>query len=874
MIGRTISHYEILELLHKGAMGDVYKARDLEKKRFVAIKFIRSSMFASERDQTRFLQDARAVAELDHPSICKVHEVVEAGEYIFVVTAFILGKNLKEVIDAFPMDFNSAVDRAIQLAEGLQAAHSVNAVHRDFRSANILVTTVGGARITDFGLIRSPSEDPERNREEAAAAAAYKSPEQLEGGEVDQQSDVWSLGVVMYELITGQLPFRGRAESSVIHSILNDEPAPASSVRRDTPKALERVLTKALSKDWEGRYHGADALLEDLRPIQTALLTGEEIPDPEPKPKPEAPQATHKQVVDVVEKLRPRAVPRWVKSKATWAVAAALVVVGAVFLFYPKSGIPFDERDWAVVADFDNFTGETVFDRSLDAALAVSLEQSRYVNVIPRRRAREAMLRMGMADVERINGATAREIARREGIRMIVVPTATSAGDTYKLTADIKDAETGDVWFSEVIQAEGQGEVLFVLNELADKIRADLGESEQSISKNSKLLIEVTTPSLSSLKQYALAGDVQATGDYEEARRLLKFAVKRDSTFAIALGALGTLEYKHLDQGAGIAHLKSAEDHADDTTDREAFSIRAAYEIAVNRDLHGAVRIYQDAVRAYPDESLFHVELGSVYSMLGRHDEAVEQYKEAIRAEPTMAVAYNGLAKEYLEYLGRVDLALQWLKRQVLSQPRNPLPYYNLAYAYIGADSLNHAVTALEQALEISPEYTEGLTLLGHTFRMMGRYNESAAAFNRAFKVNEENVEPQYYMGIAYQMKGDKARSRDSYDRFRRITQWRSEDNFENASYLIELALVLTRLGQPRNAQKAASKAAESGSISHYEWARLYSLQGKKEASFKELQKAIDGGFRDLIILKCHPDFRLIRTDPRFSELWSRYIKT
>jgi tetratricopeptide (TPR) repeat protein/tRNA A-37 threonylcarbamoyl transferase component Bud32 len=868
MIGKTISHYKILEKLGEGGMGVVYKAQDLKFKRVVVLKFLPNSKLGNERERARFLHEAQAAAALDHPNICTVHEIVETEEHTVIVMNLVIGRTIQQMAEDGPLEFAAAVDLAIQVAEGLQAAHAQKIIHRDVKSANIIVTRVGAAKITDFGVARLPGRPRDKRDDATVGTAAYMSPEQLEGGEVDQQSDIWSLGVVMYEMIAGRLPFHDRHESAIIYSIMNDDPEPLSSLRPDTPTALERVVGKAMAKSWGERYSSTAEMLEDLNKIREAIRAGEELETAAPPPE-EAPG-----------RFAPR---RLAKSRVTWAVAAAVVVVvAAVIVFFPRKAVPFVERDWVVIADFYNATGEALLDRTLDVALAVSLDQSQYVNVVPRRRAEVALARMKKKSVDHIYEETAREIALREGVRIVVVPTITGVGDKYAMTGVIQDAETGENLRSEMVEASGQIEILDALDELVREIRSHLGEAGGSISQRSKPLQRVTTRSLSGLKQYSIGFDKHRHGSFDEARRHYEYAVDRDSTFAIALGALGMMEYLHFDRDRGIAYLERAMKYADETTELEGFSIRAAHAIAVEDDLEQAAQIYKMSVEVYPDASTNHNDLGAVYGMLGRHQDAADQYQEAIRAEPSMMIAYNGLVTQYLEHLGRVDLALEWLGRQMEYQPQSPWPYYNLAYASLGADSLEGAAAALERSLELDPMFAESLTLFGHVLRLQGRYEESNAAFARQLEADDAAVEAHYYMGIGYGLAGSAARSRDSYDRYRQVTQWRSEDNPDNAVYQIELALVLTRTGQTRGASAAADRAAAideaadatAGATAHFQWARLYAVQGSVDEALAQLQLAIDGGYRNVIVLKYHPDFDSIREDPRFRELIGRYLQT
>jgi tetratricopeptide (TPR) repeat protein/tRNA A-37 threonylcarbamoyl transferase component Bud32 len=869
MIGLTIAHYKITEQLGEGSSGIVYKAQDLKRKRVVAIKALPNHLFEEERECARLAHEAKTAMSLEHPSICAVQNVIETEKYTFVVMNYVAGRTLSDVIDGFPLEFTLAIDYAVQIVSALYAAHESNIYHRDLRPANVIITNVGGARITDFGLGRLSERARTSENENAPQAVAYMSPEQIERGEVDQQSDIWSVGVILYEMIAGRRPFKGAEKVIMIDSILNDEPMRLIDARPDTPAAIQAIVDRSIAKNWENRYHTTEELLNDLKAVQKALLTGAAMPVSGPEPPPKSRLEFPKVAISLPKKPP---MPKW---KVVWiAVAAVFVALAAIVFLKPGAEDPFSARDWAVVADLDNLTGEDLFNGSFDVALTAALEQSRFVNVVPRRRAEASLARMKKINVVRIDVDVARAIAQRERSEVVIIPALRSAGESYRLSGEIIHPQTGEVLYSQYIEVKGRNKVLGAIDELARMIRVDLGERDGDISDRSVPVSDVTSVSLSTLRHYATAADHLRHGDLEEARLGYLSAVLGDSVFAIALAELGMLEFEHFDRSVAADYVDRANDLAGRVSERRAFAIRAGYATVVENNLEVAAQVYRSAVDAYPDGADNYARLAAVYSRLGRHEAAVEQYKEAIRVETTMSIALDGLASEYLEHLGRVDYAIQWLRRQMTYNPQDVQPYYNLAYACVGADSLDEAALALEQALAIDPEYAAGLELLGHVYRMQGRYPDAVAVFDRQFRADKENVAAQYNMGVVYQKMGKTTHARDSYDRFRQIAQWRSEDNPGEASYLFDLGLVLQRMGQKNGAAKAASRAAAIDSTAYLEWARLKAVQGRTDESLEQLRRAIDGGFRDLILLKYHPDFQAVRDDPRLAELLDEHLKS
>ena len=271
MIGKTISHYKILEELGRGGMGVVYKAEDTKLKRTVALKFLAPIALGSEEEKARFVHEAQAAASLDHPNICTVHEIDDAEGQTFIAMAYIAGQSLKEKVETGPLQLNETLDIAIQVAEGLQEAHEKSIVHRDIKSANIMVSDKGQAKITDFGLAKLTGRTKLTKSNMTFGTVAYMSPEQTQGEEVDHRSDIFSLGVVLYEMITGQHSFKGDYEQAVVYSILHEDPEPITGLRTGVPMELERIVNKALAKNPGERYQHVDELLVDLRSVGREL---------------------------------------------------------------------------------------------------------------------------------------------------------------------------------------------------------------------------------------------------------------------------------------------------------------------------------------------------------------------------------------------------------------------------------------------------------------------------------------------------------------------------------------------------------------------------------------------------------------------------
>ena len=271
MIDQIISHYKILEKLGEGGMGVVYKAEDTKLKRTVALKFLSPQTVGTEEDKARFIHEAQAAASLNHPNICTVYEIDEHEGHPFIAMEFMEGRSLRAKIASGPLRLEEAVDAARQIAEGLRSAHQRNIIHRDVKSANVMITPDGQAKVMDFGLAKAPGRTQLTKEGTTLGTVAYMSPEQGRGDVVDARSDIWSLGVVLYEMVSGRLPFKGDHEQAIMYSVINEEPKPLTGIRSGVPMELERIVGKCLEKQPSRRYQDVDDLLVDLKRLGTEL---------------------------------------------------------------------------------------------------------------------------------------------------------------------------------------------------------------------------------------------------------------------------------------------------------------------------------------------------------------------------------------------------------------------------------------------------------------------------------------------------------------------------------------------------------------------------------------------------------------------------
>jgi serine/threonine protein kinase len=534
MVGSTISHYQVLEKLGHGGMGDVYLAQDTTLDRKVALKFLPDDLEQDLVAKKGLLREAKSAAALDHPYICKVYEIGEEDGKSFIAMEHVEGETLAARLAGGKLSLRQSLKIGEEIAEALERAHQNGIVHRDLKPSNFMLDSDGHAKVLDFGLAKHAvlADEPlSADRTATALTQAgsvvgtlpYMSPEQARGETVDARSDIFSFGIVLYEMITGVQPFRKSQPIETANAILNDEPPPLGRYVDNVPQLVEHIVQKILAKDRNERYQLVREVRTDLsrqrraRPAFRSFL-------------PRRPTA----IVGLALLVLALIVGAW------WVMKTSFVS--------PQEALAFTGRDWVLITDLENLTGEEVFDHSLDMALMVSMEQSQYVNVFPRNRVKQTLQRMRREDVAGLDESLAREIALREGIKALLVCSISRVGDSYSLSMRLVDPDTDVTVLSRSSTVTGQDEVLGALDDLAQEIRQDLGESLASITERSFPLPAATTASLDALETFAEGRKLLLEGD-KAGRELLQRAVEIDPEFALAHAALG-LQY-HL-KGDGI----------------------------------------------------------------------------------------------------------------------------------------------------------------------------------------------------------------------------------------------------------------------------------------------------------------------------------
>lgn len=718
--GQLVAQYRIISELGSGGQGTVYQALDTKLGRTIALKLLPPELAsADDTSRKRFRREAQLASSLDHPNICTVHDLIEAGGASFIVMQFVAGRTIRQLVRGRPLEIRTALRIAIQVCDALAAAHSKGIIHRDIKAQNIIVSETGQAKILDFGIAKLIGEGSDGKEQTEITALGspygtpnYAAPEQSRGEKVDHRADIFSTGVLLYEMLTGTCPFQGKTAFEARHAVLYDEPAPMSEKRGGPlPAKLEAIVSRALAKEPAQRYQRMsdlrDALIEVLR---------------------ELPESKEDSAASFLATFKPaslRRLPRlhW----RIWVSAAALFLLVAAILTYnllsrrPTSTLT--SKDTILITDFTNTTGDPVFDDALKQGLAMQLQQSPFLGIFPGARVRETLRQMERSPDERVTVEVGREICQRNDLKALIAGSIAALGRHYVITLEAINARSGETIGRQQTEAESKEEVLKSLSSAASGIRAKLGESLSSIRQSDIPLYQLTTHSLEALKSFAIGFDRSNKGEYFQSIPMFRRAVELDPDFAYGYSLLAGNYWIVNELRRSAENAAKAFALRDKGSDRERLYITGVYDNYTLGELDKAIEAFRVYDQTYPNDFRSKGNLSLAYLLLGQYENTLREARESVNLNPGIS-AWHVTLGTALERLNRFREAKETFERALgmgLNDARMHRALYELAF-------IAHDDKAMQQQLDWArgrPEEYEAAGLQSGTAASRGQWRES-----------------------------------------------------------------------------------------------------------------------------------------------------
>jgi non-specific serine/threonine protein kinase len=872
MIGKTISHYKILEKLGGGGMGVVYKAQDTNLDRTVALKFLPSHMLTDKEAEQRFISEAKSASSLDHPNICTIYDINKtedlpdmAGDQFYIVMGYYAGETLKKKLDDGPLQIDTALNYATQIATGLARAHEAGIVHRDIKPDNIMITDRDEVKILDFGLAKTTGEPSITKLGSTVGTVSYMSPEQSKGNNVDHRTDIWSLGVVLYQMLSGSLPFQGDYEQAIIYSILNEEPALLNSMAAE----LEMILSKSLQKNPDDRYNNLNDMLDDLKKLNRN--DSHQTTDDKPG-----------------RKIKPKA---FIVSSIVVSILM-FIVVYFVFIYDSESGKSSVERKMIVVLPFENLSlsEDDYFADGITEEITSRLSEIKQLGVIGRTSATQykntnktfEQIGEELGVDYLLEGTVRWEKRKDEESRVRITPQLIKVSDGTHLWTKRYDA---------VLQS-----VFDVQSDIAEKVSNALDiillESEQ------KSISQKPTKNLQAYDFYLQAYNYQIRGVSSEtnsriAEQLYLKAIELDPEFALAYTryALLCTRFYWFYWDRTESRLEKAKDYIEKAQKinpdlPEVYLALGKYFYQGYLDYSKALDAFQEGLNIDPDNGEILEYIGYVKRRQGKFSEAIKYFEKALEKDPASAHDNDAIGETYMLFRD-YQKASGYIEKAIYISPEWGGPYKTRAQIYLLSNAdISGAKYFLQNNLEIIINERDGvIAKLLEILKLNGDYEEALDLLSNS---HSKIFDDQYYFrpieqlkAEIYYLQGNEKLKNDNYLAAKLIIENRLKDQPEDARMHSALGLVYARLGDKEKAIAEGNKGVELLPVTKEAWrgyfrelvlAKIYTMVGEYDLAIQKLDYLLSiPGELSVPYIKIDPVWKDLLKLPRMKEVITKY---
>jgi len=713
--------YQVVEEMGRGGMGRVYKVIDMKLKEDLALKIIHPEIAVDERIIKRFGNELKMARKVSHKNVCRMYHLEEDEGIHYITMEFIRGESLKDMIGMMgQLSPGQALSVVKQVCEGLAEAHKLGVVHRDLKPGNIMIDREGNARIMDFGIARSLKAKGITRTGTMIGTPEYMSPEQVEGLKTDQRSDLYSLGVILYEMVTGRIPFDGETPFSIALKHKSEKPQDPKEINPQLPENISRMIMRCLEKDREKRYQTAEELLAELGKIEEGIPTEERVI---PKKRP-----TISREITVTFNLKKILIP-------TFGVVALVAIAVLIFQLFRGGEVvpaPSDKPSLAVMY-FKNNTGDDRLDHwrsALSDLLITDLSQSRHIKILSAERLFNILHQTDQLGASTYSSEVLKEVAALGGVESVLVGNYTRANDTFRINVTLQEGSSGELIGSESVEGHGEKDFYVMVDELTRKIKENFELSEAQIATDiDKEVGKITTASPEAYKLYSLGRKFHLNGDYQRSIEPMLEAVEIDPGFAMAYrsmaSAYGNMGFRPAWKNA----RQKAFELRDRVSDRERFLIEGDYYWTSEKTLDKAIEAYRGLLELYPDDPIACTNLGGVYSNLEEWDRSLELHRTLLRNKPVNFIVYSNVIEIYM-VKGMYDIARQVMMSALNDYPDNADFYSQLALIHTCQGEYDSALSEVEKAISLSRDIGP-FVLKGDILNLKRNFSEAETAYKK-----------------------------------------------------------------------------------------------------------------------------------------------